>query len=224
MPGKPLISACGALVVPVLVAAVAAAQAVPSSIETASADVHYRKLQQKLAQGWNTWDVNSMTTYVLLPEALAVHVGFLNNGNDFGHQFLGAANVAPGTAIPGPHSWDGSYTEVKVTWQGHEWRVQSAHEDADLVLLVTPLDPPDKFYVPATVALQVDFLWDRPGTALKRVDSIETHDPSGTIPVYCASGDATSCSEEEASAAHPGHAQLPISGAYSQLPSTDLWE
>jgi hypothetical protein len=182
--------------------------------KSASADVRYRDLQSKLAQGWNTWDVNSMTTYVHLPEALAVHVGFLNNGNDFGHQFLNAANVAPGTAFPGPHSWDGSYTEVKVTWRGHEWRVQSAHDGADLVLLVTPLDPPDKFYVPATVAFQVDFLWDRPGTALKHVDYIETHDSSGTIHIYCASGDQTSCSPGEANDAHPGHAQLPVSGAY----------
>ena len=192
----------------------AAQTAAAKSPDANKADVRYRELQRNLAKGWNTWDVNSMTTYVLLPERLAIHVGFLNNGNDFGHEFLQATMVGQGTAFPGPHSWDGSYTELKVTWKGHEWRVQSAHEGADLVLLVTPLDPPAKFFVPATVAFQVDFLWDRPGTALKRSDSIETEGSGGRIDVYCASGKQTSCSEGAVSDAHPGHGQLPVSGAY----------
>jgi hypothetical protein len=167
-----------------------------------------------LAQGWNSWDVNSMTTYVLLPEGLSIHVGFLNNGNDFGHEFLASTLVGQGTVFPGPHSWDGSYSEVKVIWKEHEWRVQTAHEGSDLVLLVTPLDPPGKFSVPATVAFQVDFLWDRPGTALKRADFIETDGIGGGINVYCASGNQTSCTAGEVSDAHPGHGQLPVSGAY----------
>ena len=122
-----------------------AAQTSPlKSDGTSAADMQYRALQQKLAQGWNTWDVNSMSTYVLLPEGLGIRMGFLNNGNDFGHEFLATTSVGQGTASPGPHSWDGSYTELRVTWNGHEWRIQTAHESADLVLLVTPLDPREK--------------------------------------------------------------------------------
>jgi putative isomerase len=192
-----------------------AAQTAPGKIGGASqADVQYRNLQGRLAQGWNTWDVNSMTTYVLLPEGLGIHVGFLNNGDDFGHQFLTGNLVGQGTVFPGPHTWDGSYTEVKVTWKDHEWRVQTAHSDADLVLLVTLLDPPGKFSVPATVAFQADFLWDRPGTALKRTDFIETLGSGGRTSVYCASGNATSCNSGEVSDTYPGHGQLPVSGAY----------
>jgi putative isomerase len=192
-----------------------AAQGPPAKgAPVSKADVQYRELQRKLAQAWNTWDVNSMTTQVLLPEGLGIHMGFLNNGNDFNHEFLRAAAVGQSTAFPGPHSWDGSYTELRVTWKGHEWRVQTAHESADLVLLVTPLDPPQKFFVPATVAFQVDFLWDRPGTALKHTDFIETHGSQGTIDIYCASGKKISCSAGGVSDAHPGHGQLPVSGAY----------
>ena len=36
---------------------------------------HYRAVQKHLAQGWNTWDVNSVTTHVLLPDGLAIHIG-----------------------------------------------------------------------------------------------------------------------------------------------------
>jgi hypothetical protein len=92
-----------------------AVQTAPAKIGGVSqADVKYRNLQRKLAQGWNTWDVNSMTTYVLLPEGLGIHVGFLNNGNDFGHQFLTGTLVGQGTVFPGPHTWDGSHTECMV--------------------------------------------------------------------------------------------------------------
>jgi len=199
-----------------------AAQTAPAKMGgVRRADVEYRDLQRKLAQGWNTWDVNSMTTYVLLPEGLGIQVGFLNNGNDFGHQFLTGTLVGQGTVFPGPHTWDGSYTEVKVTWKEHEWRIQSAHADADLVLLVTPLDPPGKFSVPATVAFKADFLWDRPGTALKRADFIQTQGSTGKIAVYCASGEQTSCNAGEASDPHPGHGQLPVSGAYLAAPLTE---
>ncbi len=194
----------------VLLLKTAAAQTGPAR----EADAQYRELQRNLARGWNTWDVNSMTTYVLLPEGLGVHIGFLNNGNDFGHEFLSTTSVGQGTAFPGPHSWDGSYTELKVTWKGHEWRVQTAHEGADLVVLVTPLDPAGKFFVPATATFQVDFLWDRPGTALKRAGFIETRGSGGEVAVYCASGKETSCDAGAVSDAHPGRGQLPVSGAY----------
>ncbi len=39
----------------------------------------YRQLQQRLAAGWNTWDVHSVTTQVLLPDGLAIHVGLKHN-------------------------------------------------------------------------------------------------------------------------------------------------
>ena len=41
---------------------------------------------------------------------------------------------------PGPHAWDGSYTRAEVEWKGHKWRVESAHDGEDLVMLVTPLE------------------------------------------------------------------------------------
>jgi hypothetical protein len=163
----------------------------------------YRQLQQRLAEGWNTWDVNSMTTYVLLPEGLAVHAEFQHNATVFGQELLVRTSVGQGTVFPGPHTWDGSYTELKVTWKGHEWRVQSARDGRDLVVLVTPLDPSGKFAVPATAVFLVDFLWDRPGTALKHPD---------WIAVYCACGAQAAPGADGAK--KTGRGQIPVSGAY----------
>jgi hypothetical protein len=177
------------------------------------ADGQYRALQQKLAQGWNTWDVNSMTTHVLLPEALAVHVLFKHNATVFGDDFLPRTSVGQGTVFPGPHAWDGSYTQLKVTWKNHEWRVESAHDGSDLVLLVTPLDAPGKFVLPPTVIFSVDFLWDRSGTALKQAGFIETHGSSGTIRIFCTCASQPGGAKQP-DAAHPSRGQLPVSGAY----------
>ncbi|HEX4319675.1 MAG TPA: trehalase family glycosidase [Acidobacteriaceae bacterium] len=174
------------------------------------ASTEYAAVQHRLAQGWNTWDTNSMTTHVLLPEGLAVHVDFKHNSTEFGDGFLEKTSVGAGTVFPGAHAWDGSYTDLKVTWKKHVWRVQSARDGADLVLLVTPMET-EKFAVPPTVVFVVDFLWDRPGTALKRKDSIETHGDSGALTVNCTC--ARQGDEHDADRG-PGRGAIPASGAY----------
>ena len=84
----------------------------------------YQQVQQRLARGWNTWDVNSVITHVLLPEGVAIRIGVKHRttlGSDaylsdalIGRQDHGAEQV-----FPGPHTWDGSYTELRLSWRGH---------------------------------------------------------------------------------------------------------
>lgn len=150
----------------------------------------YRAVQQRLARGWNTWDVHSVTTQVLLPEGLAIHVGLKHNSTEYGDAFLSDAligRLTPGAeqVTPGPHAWDGSSTDLSLAWHGHRWRVESAHAGSDLVLLVSPLPGGSAQGLPPTVVFSVDFLWNRPGTAVQRGDFIETQGAMGTTPVYC---------------------------------------
>ena len=72
------------------------------------ASEQYQAVQRRLAQGWNTWDTNSMTTHVLLPEGLAIHVGFKHNSTEFADGFLERTSVGAGAVFPGAHAWDGS--------------------------------------------------------------------------------------------------------------------
>jgi hypothetical protein len=150
----------------------------------------YKLVQNRLAQGWNTWDVHSVTTHVLLPEGLAIHVGLKHNSTLSSDAFLGDALIGrlePGAEVvtPGPHSWDGSYTEVTVEWKGHKWRIQSGHDGNDLVLLATPLNSKPISALPPTIVFTVDFLWNRAGVTLMRPGFIETRGGSGPLPVYC---------------------------------------
>ncbi len=161
---------------------------VEASAEPTSAS--YRQVQARLSQGWNTWDVNSVTTHVLLPEGLAIHIGFKHNTTSWGDAFLQNALIGrlePGAeeVFPGPHSWDGSYTDLRLAWKGHSWRVQSARDGSDLALLVSPLPSKSISALPPTIVFSVDFLWNLPGTALRHEDFIETRGSSGSVPVYC---------------------------------------
>jgi putative isomerase len=156
----------------------------------------YEKVQARLARGWNTWDVNSVMTHVLLPYGLAIHVGLKHNSSVSGDAFLRdvlIGRLEPGAeqVTPGPHSWDGSYSDLSVQWRGHGWRVQSAHAGADLVLLVEPLtSKPEPALVP-TVVFSVNALWNRTINLSHDADEIIARpDAKTTIGIYCTCADA----------------------------------
>jgi putative isomerase len=158
--------------------------------EATPSSKNYRQVQQRLARGWNTWDVNSVATQVLLPDGLAIHIGLKHNSTEFGDQYLEGALIGrqePGAeqVTPGPHAWDGRYTDLRISWKGHSWRIQSAREGSDLVLLTTPLSSTPISALPPTILFSVDFLWNRPGTTRRHVHFIETHGASGIVNVYC---------------------------------------
>lgn len=124
----------------------------------------YAKVQDRLARGWNTWDVHSVATQVLLPEGLAIHVGMKHNSTLNGDAYLGDALIGrldsgAEKVTPGPHAWDGSYTSADYEWKGHKWRIESAHDGDDLVMLVTPLE--SKTALPPTLVFSVGTAWNR---------------------------------------------------------------
>ncbi|MGA8729756.1 MAG: trehalase family glycosidase [Terracidiphilus sp.] len=183
----------------------------PPNGEPGPRSAQYAQVQKHLAQGWNTWDVNSVATHVLLPEGLAIHVGLKHNTTLNGDALLQDAligRLAPGAeqVTPGPHSWDGSYTDLRIAWKGHDWRIQSAHDEEDLVLLVTPLpSKPDSALRP-TIVFSVDFLWNRPGATLKHANVIEARTGLKTITINCA---CTNTADEGTN-----NVNVPVPGSY----------
>lgn len=158
--------------------------------DNVSRSVEYGAVQKRLARGWNTWDVNSVTTHVLLPEGLAIHVAMKHNSTEFGDAFLGdtlIGRLSSGAeqVFPGPHAWDGSYTDLRVAWKSHSWRVQSAHDGRDLVILVTPLASESSAALPPTAVFSVNYLWNSTGTVERRPGVIRAVDAAGAVTVYC---------------------------------------
>jgi hypothetical protein len=162
----------------------------------AAGSAQYRQLQRRLASGWNTWDVHSVTTQVLLPDGLAIHVGLKHNTTEGGDAFLGDALIGRLTpdaeqVFPGAHSWDGSYTDLRLSWKGHDLRLQTAHDGSNLVMLATPLPSSHPLSaLPATIVFSVNYLWDRPGSVMKLPGRIEAHGAAHPVTVYCTCKDA----------------------------------
>jgi len=136
----------------------------PGPSEPLPRSAQYEQVQQRLARGWNTWDVHSVATQVLLPEGLAIHVGLKHSSTLNGDAYLGDALIGrldkdAEKVTPGPHTWDGSYASADFEWKGHKWRVESAHDGDDLVVLVSPLASNSASALPPTVILSADYLW-----------------------------------------------------------------
>jgi len=147
----------------------------PVTEHIAAESPEYQEVQARLARGWNTWDVHSVATQVLLPEGLAIHVGMKHNSTLNGDAFLGDALIGrlePGAekVTPGPHAWDGSYTSADYEWKGHKWRVESAHDGDDLVMLVTPSGEVEQT-LPPTIVFSANFIWNRSGTVERDIDT-----------------------------------------------------
>ena len=150
----------------------------------------YRDIQKRLAQGWNTWDTRSVLSHVLLPEALSIRLGIKNYATS---SFLQEAFVLrrlqdPKAAqnqaqvLPGPHAYDGSYTELRLDWQGIALDVRSAHDGDDLVLLVEPVEMTP---YPATLVAEAGILYNRPGWTTLVDGGIQAKFPSRDILIFC---------------------------------------
>ena len=145
---------------------------------------NYTELKRKLAAGWNTWNTRSVLSHVLLPEGIAINLGFKHyaGGDYLKEALIGRRGEWDERIHPGVRTYDGRYTELRLDWKGTAWRVQSATAGDDLVLLITPLGPPAK-RAPLVVA-ELGLLWNRPGTLGRNGDTLQAQTPHRTVQVY----------------------------------------
>lgn len=143
----------------------------------------YDSLKSRLARGWNTWNTRSVLSHVLLPQSFAINLCLKEYT---GRRYLKEALIGRhGTdeerIYPGPHAYDGSYTELRLVWHGLELIVQSAHAEEDLVILVTPLSSHKK--TPLLV-VEPGMLWNRPGYVVSEDNCFIVHLPDQEIKVH----------------------------------------
>ncbi|MGZ6041435.1 MAG: hypothetical protein ACXWKW_04515, partial [Asticcacaulis sp.] len=104
----------------------------------------YAAVQARLQHGWNSWDTHTVTGQVLLPAGLEIRLGVKrvtteNSDAYLSDALIGRQGAQEERVFPGPHAYDGSYSELRVTWRGVELELQTAHAGDDLVMLITPL-------------------------------------------------------------------------------------
>src|SRR5690625_1137938 len=127
---------------------------------------NYNLLKESLAKGWNTWNTRSVLSHLLLPEGFAVNLGIkeYSEGAYLKEALIGRMGEGVENVIPGPHAYDGSYTQLKVLWKGIEVVVESASVENDLLILVTPISQTRKT---PTLIIESGVLWNRDGVVSK---------------------------------------------------------
>ena len=129
--------------------------------------------------GWNTWNVRSVLSHVHMPDGLALNVAFkeYREGHYLKETLVGRFTNEYGrepaeTAFPGPHAFDGCYTEMTVRWCDMEISVESSVCEDALFVVVTPVKKQVK---PCMLVLEGGYLWGRPGYVEKKENTLLAH-------------------------------------------------
>lgn len=148
----------------------------------------YNEMKKNYIQGWHTWNVRSVLSHVHMPDGFALNVAFKEYRE--GHylketligRFVNEYGREPAEiAFPGIHAFDDSYTEMSLKWCDMEIKIESAVEDEELVLLVTPVKKQVK---PAMLVLESGFLWGRQGVVERVEDILLAHSPKRAYKVF----------------------------------------
>ncbi len=139
-----------------------------------------KKLNTRLGKGWNTWNTRSVLSHVFLPACFAINLELVNHelGDTLKESLIGREDYGTKEhVIPGPHAYDGAYTELVVDWQNISVRVQSATIKDQLFLLISPIrySPGDSLLV------NPQMLWGRKGEITLKGGKIRVNTPKGKI-------------------------------------------
>lgn len=127
----------------------------------------YEQVQTYLQKGWGTYNHKSVLSHVLLPYGVALNLGIKKGStgpsdNYLQQVYISSRSDRPELVVPGYHALDGSYTELSITWQNIQFKIQSAVTDnGELILLVTPISTAKDEIV--NVVLETGLLWNKPG-------------------------------------------------------------
>lgn len=143
----------------------------------------YNTLKARLSRGWNTWNTRSVLSHVLLPQGFAINLCLKEYT---GRQYLKEALIGrhgetDERIFPGPHAYDGSYTQLRLLWQGLAITVQSGTIGNDLVLLITPHKNQKR---PCLLVAETGLLWNLPGMLCRDKDCLKAVLPDQEIHLF----------------------------------------
>lgn len=124
-----------------------------------------------MKNGWNTWNVRSVLSHVLLPEGAAISLGVkdYSSGYCLREALIGRRGDQVEQIVPSYHAYDGCYTCLTLTWRHVRLKVETAVQDQAWYALVTPLQTGIKT---DTLTIEGAVLWNRPGFSRREQDRL----------------------------------------------------
>ncbi len=145
----------------------------------------YTALKKDYFTGWKTWNVNSVLSWVHMPDALTLKLSVKEYRS--GHylpdaligQFPDQTGQSPKEVLaPGDHALDDSYTSMRFSWCDMSFLVETASDKSGLYILVTPEKMQPR---PALLVLEAGYLWNRPGSVQRNGDELIASDPDQNV-------------------------------------------
>lgn len=140
-------------------------------------------MEKRFLNGWNTYHTRSVLSHVRMPEGFAVSLGFKNysSGAVLNEALIGRFEENAEQIVPGPRSYNGTYTQLTIRYFGTETIVESMEQDGELYLLVTPVKTELK---PMALLIQGAVLWSGKGTVCREGEILQAELPGKSITVW----------------------------------------
>jgi hypothetical protein len=141
-------------------------------------------LKETTLRGFNTWYNNNVLSHVLLPEGIALNLGFkfYNTGQVLRESLIGRFGEGVEEIHPGPRSYDGAYTELTLRCADHEILVQSAVRENNQYILVTPVRNVKR---PPSLLISAAVLWNKPGHVRLEGEKLLAYTPGRNLAILC---------------------------------------
>jgi len=136
---------------------------------------HVIALQQSLSKGWNTWDTYSQVSFTHMPDGITINLA-LKEYQDATIMQNPLLYKDEQHMTLGPHSDNGSYTDLELEWHKMKFRIQSATDSDNLVILVTPLEVTE--LKPPVLVAEAGLVWQKPGSVSESNHVIRWATPS----------------------------------------------
>jgi len=160
-------------------------------------------LKNEVAVGWNTWNTKSVLSHVLLLHCFALNLQLYNeqSGRILENAIIGRqGDIALIEKIAqGNRTYDGSYTDLTIEWEGIKVRIQSAAKGNSLSLLITPITADNHSFL----KVKPEILWDKSGDVKISENAISANFSTIKLKIYIV-GQVSSANESSIS--------LPLSG------------
>ncbi len=144
---------------------------------------NYESLNETLTRGWNTFDVTSISTQVLLPEGLALNLQITDtvSGQILSKMFTGNRVEGAERVWTLAHTPNGTYTDFVVRWREFGLRLQTHAEGDDLYVLATPAD---STLNPGIMQLNVSIHYGREGRIVREAERLAAELPGRSIHLF----------------------------------------
>lgn len=152
-----------------------------SLISGIKAQVNIPDFYKSIAKGWNTWDTYSQVSFVHIPEGFTVNLVLKEYKNSFIMRNPLMYKSEQKMTL-GAHADFGEYTDQTIDWEEMKFRIQSATDNDNLLILVSPSEV--KALKPPVLIAECGILWQLSGNTSKNNDLITWSSGNTSVNLY----------------------------------------